>query len=29
MKAVLEEASDVSNDIILFIDELHTIIGTG
>ncbi len=29
MKAILEEASDVTNNIILFIDELHTIIGAG
>lgn len=28
MKAILEEAMDISNNIILFIDELHTIIGT-
>jgi len=29
MKAILEEAMDPANNIILFIDELHTIIGTG
>ncbi len=29
MKAILEEASDPTNNIILFIDELHTIIGAG
>ncbi len=29
MKAILEEAMDESNNIILFIDELHTIIGAG
>jgi len=29
MKSILEEAMDISNNIILFIDELHTIIGAG
>src|SRR3989338_5899489 len=29
MKAILEEATDPMNNIILFIDELHTIIGAG
>lgn len=29
MKAILEEAIDPTNNIILFIDELHTIIGAG
>ncbi|MDR0859848.1 MAG: ATP-dependent Clp protease ATP-binding subunit [Candidatus Peribacteria bacterium] len=29
MKAILEEATDPTNNIILFIDELHTIIGAG
>ncbi|GHW02975.1 hypothetical protein AGMMS50249_7610 [candidate division SR1 bacterium] len=29
MKAILEEAVDPTNNIILFIDELHTIIGAG
>lgn len=29
MKSILEEATDPTNNIILFIDELHTIIGTG
>lgn len=29
MKAILEEATDPTNHIILFIDELHTIIGAG
>ncbi|HMY80266.1 MAG TPA: ATP-dependent Clp protease ATP-binding subunit [Candidatus Absconditabacterales bacterium] len=29
LKSVLEEASDQSNQIILFIDELHTIMGAG
>ncbi len=29
MKAILEEAMDEANNIILFIDELHTIIGAG
>lgn len=29
LKAILEEASDVTNNIILFIDEIHTIIGSG
>jgi len=29
MKSILEEATDVTNNIILFIDELHTIIGAG
>lgn len=28
-KAIMEEASDVTNNIILFIDEIHTIIGAG
>ena len=28
-KAIMEEAADVTNNIILFIDELHTIIGAG
>jgi len=27
MKAILEEATDPLNNIILFIDEIHTIIG--
>mgnify|MGYP001689460937 FL=1 len=29
MKSILEEATDPTNNIILFIDELHTIIGAG
>jgi ATP-dependent Clp protease ATP-binding subunit ClpA len=29
MKSILEEAQDPLNNIILFIDELHTIIGAG
>lgn len=29
MKSILEEAMDITNNIILFIDELHTIIGAG
>jgi len=29
MKSILEEASDITKNIILFIDELHTIIGAG
>lgn len=29
MKAILDEATDPTNNIILFIDELHTIIGAG
>lgn len=29
LKAILEEASDITNNIIIFIDELHTIIGSG
>lgn len=29
LKAILEEAADVTNNIILFIDEIHTIIGSG
>jgi ATP-dependent Clp protease ATP-binding subunit ClpA len=29
LKTVLEEASDPVNQIILFIDEIHTIIGAG
>ncbi|NOZ44518.1 MAG: ATP-dependent Clp protease ATP-binding subunit [bacterium] len=29
MKAILEEAMDITNNIIIFIDELHTIIGAG
>jgi ATP-dependent Clp protease ATP-binding subunit ClpB len=29
MKSILEEAMDPTNNIILFIDELHTIIGAG
>lgn len=29
LKSILEEAADVTNNIILFIDELHTIIGAG
>jgi len=29
MKAILDEAMDPMNNIILFIDELHTIIGAG
>lgn len=29
LKAILDEASDISNNIILFIDEIHTIIGSG
>ena len=29
MKSILEEASDPTNNIILFIDEIHTIIGAG
>ena len=29
LKAILEEAADVTNNIILFIDEMHTIIGSG
>jgi ATP-dependent Clp protease ATP-binding subunit ClpC len=29
MKSILEEAMDVTNNIILFIDEIHTIIGAG
>ena len=28
MKSILEEATDPTNNIILFIDELHTIIGS-
>ena len=28
-KSILEEATDPTNNIILFIDELHTIIGAG
>lgn len=29
LKSILEEAADVTNNIILFIDEIHTIIGSG
>ncbi|MBP6911203.1 ATP-dependent Clp protease ATP-binding subunit [Patescibacteria group bacterium] len=29
LKAILEEAADMTNNIILFIDEIHTIIGSG
>ena len=29
MKSILEEAMDPINNIIMFIDEIHTIIGTG
>jgi len=29
MKAILEESSDPTNNIILFIDEVHSIIGAG
>ena len=29
LKRVVEEASNIENEVILFIDELHTIIGTG
>jgi len=29
MKQVIEEASKLENEIILFIDEIHTIIGAG
>ena len=29
MKSILEEAMDPTNNIILFIDEIHTIIGAG
>jgi ATP-dependent Clp protease ATP-binding subunit ClpC len=29
IKQVIEEASKVENEIILFIDEIHTIIGAG
>ncbi|MEI7477151.1 MAG: AAA family ATPase [bacterium] len=29
LKAILDEAADVTNNIILFIDEIHTIIGSG
>ena len=29
MKSILDEATDPTNNIILFIDELHTIIGAG
>jgi ATP-dependent Clp protease ATP-binding subunit ClpA len=29
MKAILDEATDPLNNIILFIDEIHTIIGAG
>lgn len=29
LKAILEEAADITNNIILFIDEIHTIIGSG
>jgi ATP-dependent Clp protease ATP-binding subunit ClpC len=29
LKAILDEASDATNNIILFIDEIHTIIGSG
>lgn len=29
LKSILEEAADITNNIILFIDEIHTIIGAG
>jgi len=29
MKQVIEEASKLDNEVILFIDEIHTIIGAG
>jgi ATP-dependent Clp protease ATP-binding subunit ClpB len=29
MKSILEEATDPTNNIIMFIDEIHTIIGAG
>ncbi|HMT01199.1 MAG TPA: ATP-dependent Clp protease ATP-binding subunit [Candidatus Absconditabacterales bacterium] len=29
LKSILEEAADITNNIILFIDELHTIVGSG
>jgi ATP-dependent Clp protease ATP-binding subunit ClpB len=29
MKSILDEATDISNNIILFIDEIHSIIGAG
>jgi ATP-dependent Clp protease ATP-binding subunit ClpA len=29
MKSILDEAVDPANNIILFIDEVHTIIGAG